>query len=162
MEGGRCSVGSGISATKRTGSGLQESRGRTLERRRDRCVSIEMTAYVTLFVWWLRPPKRRAARLLLTELSRRRISDAIDNHAEGRGGSDSGRKIIMLKWIVFSQPSLRLEAPTVKQNRKQMGEKKKIITIICRIFSWLGETGEEWGKESKQTQSAVVTGVQVG
>lgn len=155
-------MGSGLSATKRTGSVLQESRGGTLERRRDRCVSIEMTAYVTLSVWRLRPPKRRAARRLLTELSRRQIGDAIDNHAEGRGSSDSGRKIIMLKWIVFSQPSLRLEAPTVKQHGKQMGEKKKIITIICRIFSWLGETGEEEGKESKQTQSAVLTGIQVG
>lgn len=68
----------------------------------------------------------------------------------------------MLKWVVFSQPSLRLEAPTVKQHVKQMGEKKKIITIISRIFSWLGETEEEGGKESKQTQSAVLTGVQVG
>lgn len=68
----------------------------------------------------------------------------------------------MLKWIVFSQPSLGLEAPTVKQHGKQMGEKKNIITIICRIFSWLGETGEEGGKESKQTQRAVLTGVQVG
>lgn len=58
------------------------------------------------------------------------IGSLIDNHRKGHCSYNSRRKIIMLKWIVFSQLSLCLEAHSVKQNRKQIK--------FCRIFSWLG------------------------
>lgn len=58
------------------------------------------------------------------------IERLIDNHRKkGHCGCNSGRKIIMLKWIVFSQLSLCLEAQTTKQIRKQK---------FSRLFSWLG------------------------
>lgn len=57
------------------------------------------------------------------------IGGLIDNHRKGHCSYNSRRKIIILKWIVFSQ-SLYLEACTVKQNRKQIQ--------FCRRFSWLG------------------------
>lgn len=68
------------------------------------------------------------------------IGSLIDNHREGHCSSNSGRKIIMLKWIVFSQLSLCLEAHTVKQNRKQI----KILQDI--LLAWLDRENKK--KES--------------
>lgn len=68
------------------------------------------------------------------------IGSLIDNHRKGHCSYNSRRKIIMLKWIVFSQLSLCLEAHTVKHNRKQIR--------FCRIFSWLGLTERQKEKKS--------------
>lgn len=46
------------------------------------------------------------------------IGSLIDNHRKGHCCYNSGRKIIMLKWIVFSQLSCCLEAHAAKQNTK--------------------------------------------
>ena len=98
----------------------------------DLSVSIEMTvdtAYVTLSISHL-SPKGEDSTVINWIVVPAEIGSLIDNHRKGHCSYNSGRKIIMLKWIVFSQLSLCLGARTVKRNRKQIK--------FCRIFSWLG------------------------
>lgn len=97
---------------------LQESEEELLRTTRSLCFhrndSICHTVYLTS------QPKGEDSMVINWIVVPAEIGSLIDNHRKGHCSSNSGRKIIMLKWIVFSQLSLCLEAHTVKQNRKQI------------------------------------------
>lgn len=69
------------------------------------------------------------------------IDSLIDNHRKEHWACNSGGKIIIFKWIVFSQLSLCLGAGTVKRNRTQ---------IKCCERFWLDRTRGEKEEEKKK------------
>lgn len=74
------------------------------------------------------------------------IGGLIDNHRKGHCSYNSGRKIIMLKWIVFSQLSLCLEEHTVEQSWKQI----KFLRILVRQTQRM--KGEEKNKKKQKQE----------
>lgn len=61
----------------------------------------------------------------------------------------------MLKWIVFSQLSLCLEAHTVKQNTE-----KQIKFLQDVLLAWLDRQNKE--QKKKKTTRVVLTRIQAG